>query len=255
MIEVHELSKRYDGLLAVDRVSFRVEAGQVVGYLGPNGAGKSTTVKMLVGMLKPTGGTARVLGLDVAAQPLEVKRRIGYVPESAALYETLSGREYLELSGRLYHLEEATLAGRAAELAASIGLQEALDARVATYSKGMRRKLVLAAALLHDPEVLFLDEPLDGLDVAAQALIKTLVKRLAAAGKTIFYCSHILEVVERICDRVIILDKGRVVADGPVDKVRAQASSLEEVFRQITGAADVEAQADRLEEALRGGGR
>jgi ABC-2 type transport system ATP-binding protein len=223
----------------------------VVGYLGPNGAGKSTTVKMMVGMLRPTSGTARVCGLDVVENRLEVKRRIGYVPESAALYETLSGREFLALVADLHKLEPLSSRKRATEVANSFGLEDALDARIATYSKGMRRKLAIASALLHDPQVLFLDEPLDGLDVAAQSLIKMLVRRLAAAGKTIFYCSHILEVVERVCDRVIILDQGRVVADGPVSEVRAQASSLEEVFRKVTGAADVNAQADRLEAALR----
>ena len=251
LIEARELTKRYDTTLAVDRVSFSVGAGEVVGYLGPNGAGKSTTVKMMVGMLRPTAGTAHVCGLDVIENRLEVKRRIGYVPESAALYETLSGREFLALVADLHKLDPAPARTRAAEVAASFGLDSALDARIATYSKGMRRKLAIASALLHDPEVLFLDEPLDGLDVAAQSLIKTLVRRLAAAGKTIFYCSHIMEVVERVCDRVIIIDKGHVVADGPVAEVRAQASSLEEVFRKVTGAADVDEQADRLEKALR----
>jgi ABC-2 type transport system ATP-binding protein len=187
----------------------------------------------------------------VVENRLEVKRRIGYVPESAALYETLSGREFLSLVADLHKLDPAPARARAAEVAASFGLDTALDARIATYSKGMRRKLAIASALLHDPEVLFLDEPLDGLDVAAQSLIKTLVRRLAAAGKTIFYCSHIMEVVERVCDRVIIIDKGHVVADGSVAEVRAQASSLEEVFRKLTGAADVDEQADRLEKALR----
>jgi ABC-2 type transport system ATP-binding protein len=251
LIEAKELCKRYDATLAVDRVSFTVGAGEVVGYLGPNGAGKSTTVKMMVGMLAPTSGTARVCGLDVVANRLEVKRRIGYVPESAALYETLSGREFLALVADLHKLDPQPARTRASEVAGSFGLDQALDARIATYSKGMRRKLAIASALLHDPEVLFLDEPLDGLDVAAQSLIKTLVRRLAAAGKTIFYCSHILEVVERVCDRVIIIDKGHVVADGPVAEVRAQSSSLEEVFRKVTGAADVGEQADRLEKALR----
>ena len=251
MIEAKDLCKRYDATLAVDRVSFTVGAGEVVGYLGPNGAGKSTTVKMMVGMLAPTSGTARVCGLDVVANRLEVKRRIGYVPESAALYETLSGREFLALVADLHKLDPGPARERAAEVAGSFDLDQALDARIASYSKGMRRKLAIASALLHDPEVLFLDEPLDGLDVAAQSLIKTLVRRLAAAGKTIFYCSHILEVVERVCDRVIIIDKGHVVADGPVAEVRAQASSLEEVFRKVTGAADVDEQANRLEKALR----
>jgi len=251
LIEAKDLCKRYDATLAVDRVSFTVGAGEVVGYLGPNGAGKSTTVKMMVGMLAPTSGTARVCGLDVVANRLEVKRRIGYVPESAALYETLSGREFLALVADLHKLDPGPARERAAEVAGSFDLDQALDARIASYSKGMRRKLAIASALLHDPEVLFLDEPLDGLDVAAQSLIKTLVRRLAAAGKTIFYCSHILEVVERVCDRVIIIDKGHVVADGPVAEVRAQASSLEEVFRKVTGAADVDEQANRLEKALR----
>jgi ABC-2 type transport system ATP-binding protein len=253
MIEAHELSRHYDGTLAVDRVSFTVARGEVVGYLGPNGAGKSTTVKMLAGMIKPTSGNATVAGLDVVREGLLVKRRIGYVPETAALYETLTGREFLDLCGRLYHLHEEDLARRAAELGASFGLAEVLNARIGTYSKGMRRKLLLSSALLHDPDVLFLDEPLDGLDVEAQALLKSLLRRLAAGGKTIFYCSHILEVVERICDRVIIIDKGRVVADGPVAVVRAQASSLEEVFRKVTGATDVDAAAARLEQALRNG--
>jgi ABC-2 type transport system ATP-binding protein len=252
VIEAHDLRKRYDGTTALDGVSFSCRPGQVVAYLGPNGAGKSTTVKILVGMIKPSAGQARVLGIDVAASPLEVKRRVGYVPESAALYETLSGREYLELCAELYHLEPKVARARAREVADPFGLSEALDGRIATYSKGMRRKLAIAAALLHDPEVLFLDEPLDGLDVAAQALVKSLVRRLAASGKTIFYCSHILEVVERVCDRVIILHRGRVVCDGAIDEVRGRAASLEEAFRTLTGGGDMDLEAARLEEALRG---
>src|SRR5262249_17138097 len=162
---------------------------------------------MMVGMLRPTSGTARVCGLDVVENRLEVKRRIGYVPESAALYETLSGREFLALVADLHKLEPLSSRKRATAVATSLGLEDALDERIAPCSKGRRRKLAIGSALLHDPQVLFLDEPLDGLDVTAQSLIKMLVRRLAAAGKTIFYCSHILEVVERVCDRVIILDQ------------------------------------------------
>jgi ABC-2 type transport system ATP-binding protein len=158
--------------------------------------------------------------------------------------------EFLELCGRLHHIEAPLLKRRMIEFAEPFGLTEALSQRISSYSKGMRKKLALISALLHDPEMLFLDEPLDGLDVAAQGLVKALVRSLASAGKTIFYCSHVLEVVERVCDRVLIIDKGKVLVDGPVAEVAARASSLEELFRQITGAADAQVQAGRIQDAL-----
>ncbi len=240
-IEVKELTRVYDSFTAVDHISFSVPEGQICGYLGPNGAGKTTTIKMLTGLIKPTSGTARIGGFDILQQPLEVKKRIGYVPESGALYEKLTPEEYLQLVGRLYHLEEKFLEQRIGEFLNLFHLQKNANQRMDTFSKGMKQKIVIAAALIHNPEVIFFDEPLNGLDANAALLIKELIRKLADQGKTIFYSSHILEVVEKICDRVIILNKGNIVADGSIQDLRqmTRESSLEEIFSQVTHSEDM----------------
>jgi len=242
MIEVVNLTKRYDGVLAVDRISFTIAQGEIVGYLGPNGAGKSTTVKMLTGILRPTEGTIVIDGLDLWKNPLEVKRRIGYVPETGGVYESLTAYEYLQLVGRLYHLPEEVLDRRIEEFLRLFGLEAFMHERLSSYSKGMRQKVLISAALLHNPKVLFLDEPLTGLDAHSALLLKELLRRLAAEGKTIFYCSHILDVVERTCTRVIIIHKGRVVADGTVEQLKelTRQGTLEDIFKQLTYSSDIE---------------
>ena len=252
MIETIGLSKSYENKDALQALDLRVEPGEILGFLGPNGAGKSTTVKILTGMIKPTSGRAMVAGFDVVAQPLEVKKRIGYVPETAALYDGLTANEYLELIACLHHLDPKTSASRRKELLDIFGLGTSADQRMTEFSKGMRQKVVIAAALMHRPEVLFLDEPLDGLDANAAAVVKELLKKLASQGKTILFCSHILEVVERMCTRIVVINAGRKVASGTADEIRASTgtSSLEAAFTKLTGVRDVGQTASDLLAAL-----
>jgi ABC-2 type transport system ATP-binding protein len=250
MIELDRLTKVYSTITAVDHISLTIPSGQLVGYLGPNGAGKSTTVKMLTGMIAPTAGRAEVYGLDVVTRSLEVKRMIGYVPESGAVYESLTGREYLEMVGRLYGLDEALIKNRIAKFGDFFELdQKTLGRRLlSAYSKGMRQKVVISAALIHNPRVIFFDEPLNGLDASTQLMFKTLIKNLAAEGKTILYCSHILDVVERTCDRIIIIDRGRVAADGTLAELQASSGegSLERIFNKLTAQANLEERAEEF---------
>jgi len=236
LIELRNLTRLYGDLAAVNQVSFSVPRGQILGYLGPNGAGKTTTVKMLTGIIHPTDGSARICGFDIQKDSLEVKRRIGYVPESGAVYQSLSPLEYLMVIGRLYHIPDQAISRRIDEFATFFQIGDHLSMRMTGFSKGMKQKVVIAAALLHNPEVLFLDEPLNGLDANTALQIKKLLRELSAAGKTIFYCSHILDVVENLCDRVIIVNKGRVTADGSVKNLKemTQRSSLEDVFADLT---------------------
>ncbi|MEN3335028.1 MAG: type transport system ATP-binding protein [Blastocatellia bacterium] len=250
MIVLDHLTKVYDSITAVDHIDLVIPSGQVIGYLGPNGAGKSTTVKMLTGMIAPTEGRAEIYGLDVQRQSLEVKRLIGYVPESGAVYETLTGREYLEMVGRLYGLDEAVIRDRISKFGDFFELdRNTIDRKpLAAYSKGMRQKIVISAALIHNPRVIFFDEPLNGLDASTQLMFKTLIKNLAAEGKTILYCSHILDVVERTCDRIVIIDHGRVIADGTLAELQATSGegSLERIFNKLTAHTDLEERAEEF---------
>jgi ABC-2 type transport system ATP-binding protein len=241
MIRTEKLTKYYDRKAAVLELDLAVDPGEIVGFLGPNGAGKSTTVKILTGLIKPDSGRALVAGFDVVEAPLEVKKRIGYVPETPALYDTLSAGEYLELISCLYHLDPAAAATRRAEMLELFGLTDVAGQRLSEFSKGMRQKVVIASALLHRPEVLILDEPLDGLDANTAMVIKELLRKLAAQGRTIMFSSHILEVVERICTRIVIINNGRFVASGTAAAIRddAAAASLEDAFRRVTGVRDV----------------
>ena len=240
-IEVRGLHKRYGVDPVLRGIDFEVPPGCVFGLIGPNGAGKSTTVKILCGMLEFDSGEVRVAGLDVRTEAIGVKRRIGYVPESAALYETLKASEHLLLVGRMQGLEDDLIRQRSSALFDAFELRARLHSRIGSLSKGMRQKLMFAAALLHDPDVIFLDEPLSGLDVASTALIKELLAELAGAGKTIFYCSHIMDVVERVCDRIAIVDDGRIIASGTFDELRAESEgggTLERVFMSLTQGGD-----------------
>jgi len=241
VIQVENLTRTFDGKVAVDHISFAIPRGQICGYLGPNGAGKTTTVKMLTGMLRPTEGRALIGGHDVVTDSLAVKRMIGYVPESGALYENLTPDEYLTMVGLLYHIPEDALQEKVSEFLRLFGLEEVRHDRMTSFSKGMKQKVVISAALLHNPEVIFFDEPLNGLDANSALLLKELIRRLADQGKAIFYCSHILEVVEKICDRVLIIHEGKIVADGAIDELRklTRQSSLEGVFSQVTHSEDM----------------
>jgi ABC-2 type transport system ATP-binding protein len=240
MIETENLSRSYGGRVALHQLNLQVAAGEILGFLGPNGAGKSTTVKILTGMIKPDGGRASVAGFDVVRDPLEVKKRIGYVPESAALYESLTAREYLELVASLYHLPAPGAAHRIEEMLQRFDLAHAIDQRLSEFSKGMKQKVLIASALMHRPEVLFLDEPLTGLDANAALVVKELIRGLAAQGRTIFFCSHVLEVVERVCTRIVIINQGKVIADGTARAIAAAAGAetLESAFVSLTGTRD-----------------
>ena len=252
MIVTQDLTKHYDKKAALQALSMRVDPGEILGFLGPNGAGKSTTVKILTGMILPSSGRASVAGFDVVEQPLEVKKRIGYIPETAAVYDGLTAAEYLDLVAALHHLDPRTSASRREELLSLFGLAGSQHDRLSEFSKGMRQKVVIAAGLLHRPEVLFLDEPLDGLDANAAAVVKELLKKLASQGRTILFCSHILEVVERICTRIVIINGGRQVVSGTAGEILAQTgtATLEEAFSRLTGVRDVGETARDLLSAL-----
>jgi len=254
MLKLNSLQKTFGTVKAVDNVSLHVPAGQICGYLGPNGAGKTTTVNILTTLLKPDGGSAEIDGLDITRKTLEVKRRIGYVPESGSVYTSLTPVEFLSLTGSLYNMQDSLLKERIYEFAKFFGFEEQLNTRMVSFSKGEKQRIVITSALLHNPAVLFLDEPLSGLDATTVLKFKELLRDMADRGKTIFYCSHILEVVEKLCDRVVILNKGRIVADGSVSNLEAMTkqSSLEGIFREITGTGDVDAAVAALSDSIAG---
>jgi ABC-2 type transport system ATP-binding protein len=248
LISLDRLTKRFGTQTAVDAISFEIPAGQIVGFLGPNGAGKSTTLKMLTGMIEPTSGTATVCGYDLRTNIVEVKRHVGFVPESGAVFESLTGIEYLEMVAALYGIPRDAARGRVEQFMSffDLSFDTLTDKLLGSYSKGMRRKVVITAALLHNPPVVFFDEPLDGLDANAAVGFKTLIQTLAREGKTIVYSSHILDVVERVCHRVIIIDKGKMLVDGaPHDLVAAHNSgTLERLFTHLTGGTELERRAE-----------
>jgi len=220
-ISTRGLTRRFGELLAVDGIDLQVSPGQFFGFLGPNGAGKSTTIKMLTGLLAPSSGRIEILGIDLTAQPVEVKRQIGVVPEGMALFGRLTGSEFLNFAGRMYGLDRETAAKRAAELLDFMQLVDQPKKLVTDYSHGMQKKLAMAAAVIHGPKVLFLDEPFEGVDAIAAGTLKTMLQGMIARGATIFLTSHVLEIVERLCSHVAIIQKGRLVAQGSLEELRA----------------------------------
>jgi len=236
MLEVRNLSKCYRRIPAVDTVSFSVAPGEILGYLGPNGAGKSTTVKMMIGLIEPTRGEILFRGRYVRDDWPGFLASVGYVPEEPYLYPQLSGREYLHLAGRLRGLKRQLLEERMDRLLRLFSLWEDRHSPLSSYSKGMRQKILLAAALLHNPDVLILDEPFSGLDVNTAIMLRALLRELAAEGRMILYSSHVLEVVEKVCSSVVILRKGKVVAHDAVERLRCLMSqpTLEGIFTQLT---------------------
>jgi len=235
-LEVRHLTKRFRGTTAVDDVNFTVSSGEILGYVGPNGAGKSTTVKMMIGLLEPSGGRILFNGRSIIDDLPAFQARLGYVPEEPNLYPFLSGREYLQLCGRLRGMERTILDAKIEEFLRIFSLWDDRDAPVSSYSKGMRQKVLLSAALLANPDVLIFDEPLSGLDVNTMIAVRELLKSLAAQGRIIFYCSHVLDVMEKVCARVLILRKGRVVVDDTIENLRAAMDqpTLEGVFTRVT---------------------
>ena len=255
-IAAHSLSRQFDTFTAVDHIELSVEAGQFFGFLGPNGAGKSTTIKMLTGLLAPTSGSISILGQDLLSSPVEVKRNIGVVPEGMALFGKLTASEYLHFVGRMYGLDRQTTQQRAAELLEFMGLANERKKLIADYSHGMGKKLALAAAVIHGPKVLFLDEPFEGVDAIAAGTLKSMLQGMIARGATIFLTSHVLEIVERLCSHIAIIDHGHIVANGSLDELRAGVRAklpptvdgqpadptarltLEEIFLSIVGGED-----------------
>jgi ABC-2 type transport system ATP-binding protein len=249
-IAAHALTRTFEGFTAVEAIDLAVEPGQFFGFLGPNGAGKSTTIKMLTGLLAPTSGAIQILGQDLFYNPVEVKRLIGVVPEGMALFGKLTAREYLLFVGRMYGLEKATAAARSTELLEFMGLADQQKKLIADYSHGMGKKLALAAAVIHGPKVLFLDEPFEGVDAIAANTLKTMLQSMIARGATIFLTSHVLEIVERLCSHIAIINRGHIVANGSLDELRQGVQArltpgvegdpqtrltLEEIFLNVVG--------------------
>jgi ABC-2 type transport system ATP-binding protein len=244
-IAFRDLTRCFGQFTAVDHITLQVARGQFFGFLGPNGAGKSTTIKMLTGLLAPTSGSIEILGIDFAAHPLEVKRQIGVVPEGLALFGRLTASEYLRFVGRMYGLDRDTTNRRTAELLDFMNLAGEPKKLVTDFSHGMQKKLALAAAVIHGPKVLFLDEPFEGVDAIAAGSLKAMLQRMIDRGATIFLTSHVLEIVERLCSHVAIIHQGRMVANGSLDELRAgialagddanEKLTLEEIFLRIVG--------------------
>ena len=254
MIDIQHLEKYYDKKHAVKGISLTIQPGEIVGSVGPNGAGKSTTVKILTGLIAASEGNAFINGFSIKEHPVEVKKSIGYVPETGALYESLTAWEYLELIADLHYIERPVFEKRAGEFLELFGLSEEKNKRLSGFSKGMRQKVLIAAALLHDPPVLLFDEPLNGVDANTALVFKQLLRRLSQRGKTILFCSHILEVVERLCTRIIIINEGELVTDGTPEQIARDTghASLESAFNAITGGADADAKAEGFMQALKG---
>lgn len=249
-IITESLTRTFGALTAVDGVNLSVDGGQFFGFLGPNGAGKSTTIKMLTGLLAPTSGRIELLGLDFAKDPIEAKRQIGVVPEGLALFDRLTGSEYLNFVGRMYGLDKATAQQRSADLLNFMDLADRTKTLITDYSHGMKKKLALAAAVIHGPKILFLDEPFEGVDAIAAGTLKSMLQHMTSRGVTIFLTSHVLEIVERLCTHVAIIHKGRIVAQGSLDELRAGVAAnaaaavgaapgekltLEQIFLAVVG--------------------
>lgn len=248
MIELRDVTKRYNNIPVVKKVNFNILPGEILGYLGPNGAGKSTTVKMLAGLLEPNGGRIFFNGRNIDEDIIGYKKKIGYIPEQSDIYTHLTGLEYLQLVGRLREIPEKILDGKINGLMEQFGLSLDMHLPISSYSKGMTQKILISAALLHNPDILLLDEPLSGLDVTTTMVFKDILTRLAMMGKMIIYSSHILEVVEKICDRVIIIDKGIIVADDSVASLSRlmELPSLESIFKGLVQQERTEEKAEQI---------
>jgi ABC-2 type transport system ATP-binding protein len=237
VIRLEQVRKQYNGTYVLQGIDLAFERGAIIGYIGPNGAGKSTTIKILTGIIADFEGEANVLGHDVRKDPVAVKQQIGYIPENASLYDVLTPIEFLSFVGKLYQLNEAQTQKKSLELLRLFDLADKRDMRMNGFSKGMKQKVLLISGLIHNPEIIFLDEPLSGLDANAVILVKEILSQLRSAGKTIFYSSHIMDVVEKISDRIVIISKGAVIADGTFEALKEAGThgSLETIFTALTG--------------------
>jgi ABC-2 type transport system ATP-binding protein len=252
MLEVRHLFRSFRGIPAVEDVSFKIAPGEIVGFLGPNGAGKSTTVKMITGLLRANEGKVLFEGRDIRDDMVGFRKVLGYVPEEAHLYTYMSGLEYLQLVGRLRGLGERLIETKATGLLELLHLKSWQHTPISSYSKGMRQRVLIAAALLHDPKLLIFDEPLSGLDVASGRLFKDLLEMLAAQGKAVLYISHVLETVEQVCNRVVVIAGGKVLADAPPSELTTLMSlpNLESVFSQLVQQQDTRSAAERIVEIM-----
>ncbi|MDF2700067.1 MAG: putative transporter, ATPase component [Haloplasmataceae bacterium] len=236
VISINNLAMNYGSKNVLKKISLEVYKGQIIGYIGPNGAGKSTTVKIMLGLVQGYEGSVNILGKDIK-DGIDYKRKIGYVPETAEIYDNLSAKEYLIFIGQLYGLSLEEVERKAIGLMNLLGLGDVYLSRISSFSKGMKQKVLLISSLLHNPDILFLDEPLSGLDASSVLIVKELLAKLAEKGKTIFYSSHIMDVVEKISSRIILINDGEILADGSFDELKnnAHEESLEIIFNQLTG--------------------
>lgn len=237
ILTLSNLTKSYGSKEILRGIDLTVSRGEIIGYIGPNGTGKSTTIKIILGMIDDYGGEVRLFGQNIKDSGLEYKRRIGYVPEIADVYDNLTGYEYLTFIGEMYGLTQDEAAHKSKTLMELFGVGEAYHSRISSYSKGMRQKLLIISSLLHNPDILFLDEPINGLDANSVMIFKEILAQLAANGKTIFYSSHLMDVVEKISSRIVLINEGHIVADGTFEQLQAdsEGSSLEGIFNQLTG--------------------
>lgn len=237
IVEISNLVKKYGTKQVLHGINLQIQAGQIIGYIGPNGAGKSTTVKILCGLIDDFEGEVKVMGKDLRTEQLEIKKRLGYIPENAALYESLTPLEFMQFVGRIRRMESELIAEKAEKLMEIFEMKNNLNQRIATFSKGMRQKVMICSALLHNPDLIFMDEPLSGLDANSVIMVKEMLSHLAQEGKTIFYSSHLMDVVEKISDRIILIDQGRVIADGSFGELSSLANdeNLEKLFTRLTG--------------------
>ena len=236
IIQIRNLSKSYGAKTVLKHLTLDIFPGQVIGYIGPNGAGKSTTVKILTGLIPDFDGEVTINGLNMAKNPQEIKRLMGYVPENAEIYEVLTPMEYLDFIGKLNNMAEDVVTERAQKLLAAFGLSANLNDRMDTFSKGMKQKVLLISGIIHNPQIIVLDEPLSGLDANAVITVKELIVRLSQEGKTIFYCSHMMDVVEKVSDRILLINKGEIIADGTFESLKQEHSdTLEQIFAKLTG--------------------
>ena len=253
ILTLQNVSKQYGDKIVLHDVTLDIYPGQVIGYIGPNGAGKSTTVKILTGVIQDYTGTVLLNGVDIKEDILALKQMIGYVPELADIYDLLTPNEYLHFVGALYHMPDALIKERSGRILKAFGLQDNIDQRMDSFSKGMRQKVLLTSGLLHNPEIVILDEPMSGLDANAVIVVKELLQVLKQEGKTIFYCSHMMDVVERVSDRIVLIDKGTIIANGTIEALRAGSdSSLEKIFAQMTTGENLNATAGDIAAAMKG---
>lgn len=237
IIDIDNLKKQYSGRYVLKGINLSFEKGTIVGYIGPNGAGKSTTIKILTGIISDFMGDVSIMGMDIRRDTIAIKEKIGYIPENAVLYDVLTPNEYLNFVGSLYNINNSSIRKRTAELLHLFDLDTKADTRMNNFSKGMKQKVLLISGLMHNPEIIFFDEPLSGLDANTVILVKEILSQLKSAGKTIFYSSHIMDVVEKICDRIVIISNGEIIADGTFESLKntSHQGSLENIFTSLTG--------------------